>query len=238
MTHRVEQDDLNAVSAVLAPWLCGSDVEVRSKVDVSAGQQLHLDSEFSDTSLYVISSGLCFSEWQPSPARRRLLELFCPNDIIQPKALPKLPGLRIVSVTDSQVLCFKLAGLENESRQDSSLVAILVDEFGKTTRRKTNLISSLGGLCAEARVAALFIELSLRLTEQTSDRSGFQMPLSRQDIADHLALNADTLSRIITRFKADGIFHQVGRDKIYIKNWEALLKQCPISGSLLADYQS
>jgi len=234
MAHRVAQDDRGSISTV--PWLDGIGADVGSQLRIGAGQDLLLGSEFSGATIYVVSEGICLCEWQPNPERRRILELYCPNDIIQPQALPHLPALKLVSVTESQVVSLKLATVESEVLAGRSLMATLFGEFGKAARRKTNLIGSLGGLCAEARVATLFVELSLRLASRQGDQSGFQMPLSRRDIADHLALNADTLSRIITRFKADGLFHQVGRDKIYIKDWQALLEHCPISTALLAEY--
>ena len=92
-------------------------------------------------------------------------------------------------------------------------------------------------LTVEERVAGLFIYLALRLSEGPGDdRSGFQIPLKRKDIADCLVLNADTLSRVLTRFKADGLIHQLGRDKVFVKNWAGLLSRCPISHALLSTY--
>lgn len=222
----------------IVPWLRGVDAKFISQKTIRSGHALSGATIGSDRSFYVITSGLCASEWWPSPLRRRVLELFCPHDVLQPCSLPVLPGFRIVSVMDADVLHVKPGALEGRAQGGSAVITSLVPELGAAKRRATMLVSSLGGLCAEARVATLFVELSLRLSHQPGDQSGFQMPLSRQDIADHLALNADTLSRILTRFKAEGLFHQIGRDKIYIKNWRALLDQCPVADALLAEYQS
>jgi len=235
MAHRVAQNDHDAPT--ILPGIHGVGGRFGSVLKVSSGHELDLSRGLAATEIYIVMSGLCLSEWRPTPGRRRVLELFCPTDIIQPIALPALPGLKLVAVTETEIFRLKLAAIERASGQDGELFKALIARFAKTNRMRTILISSLGGLSAEQRVATLFVELSSRLKMQESNCSGFQMPLSRQDIADYLALNPDTLSRIITRYKSNGIFHQIGRDKIYIKDWQELLKQCPVSSTLVAEYQ-
>jgi DNA-binding IclR family transcriptional regulator len=60
------------------------------------------------------------------------------------------------------------------------------------------------------------------------------LPLSRTEIAQHLALNADTLSRLMSRFKADGLITQKSRHQIALRNWRAIADMCPVSAALMA----
>lgn len=60
------------------------------------------------------------------------------------------------------------------------------------------------------------------------------MHMSRNDIADYLALNADTLSRIMSRLKARGLIAQTGRSRIVVPNWKSLCEESPVAGTLTA----
>lgn len=230
--------DVDRLVLTGASWFQAIDTRHTSQRTIHSGHALPLDARTRDSFIHVITSGLCVSEWRPSPDRRRVLELFCPQDIVQPASLPALQDFRIVSVMDTEILTLKPGALESVVHRDGAYLSEIITELGKRKQRALVHVGSLGGLTAEERVTTLFVELSLRMSDQPGDQSGFQMPLSRRDIADYLALNADTLSRILTRYKADGLFHQVGRDKIYIKNWQALLDQCPVADALLAEYRS
>jgi hypothetical protein len=53
----------------------------------------------------------------------------------------------------------------------------------------------VGGLSGEDRVVSFLIELTLRLGTPAAAGITFTVPLSHTEIADYLALNADTLSR-------------------------------------------
>jgi len=60
------------------------------------------------------------------------------------------------------------------------------------------------------------------------------LPISRTEIAQYLALNADTLSRLMSRFKTDGYISQKSRHQITLRDWRAIANLCPITPALLA----
>ena len=57
---------------------------------------------------------------------------------------------------------------------------------------------TLGRRSATERVASFLIELSHRL----DDADEFELPMTRQDIADYLGLTIETVSRTLTQFQA------------------------------------
>jgi CRP-like cAMP-binding protein len=95
-------------------------------------------------------------------------------------------------------------------------------------------MSNLGGLSGEQRVASFLIELALRLGTPGGSGISFDLPLSRTDIADHLALNADTLSRIMSRLKTRGLIAQTGRTRAVIPDWTRLCELTPVADTVLA----
>ena len=60
---------------------------------------------------------------------------------------------------------------------------------------------------AEGRIAALLLKLGEKLGEANQDALLIQMPLSRQDLADMAGTSVETASRIMSRFRKDGLVH-------------------------------
>lgn len=58
------------------------------------------------------------------------------------------------------------------------------------------------------------------------------MPLDRREIAGYLGLNPDTLSRIMSRFKAAGLIGQPERSRALVRDLSALAARSPAARSL------
>lgn len=227
---RQEQDTTS-----LAYCLQETNLDFGELLVLGPGQTLPLGPNSKTDEIGLVLSGLCWPQWQIAPGRRRILELYCPDDVIHFSAFPPLPDIRLFSVDKTEILKVRPEGL-SAALQKCDIATRIFEFVSRHQTRKAALVSILGGLQAEARVAALLIELSLRLKPDAGDmRPSYQIPLTRQDIADHLSLNADTLSRIFSRLKSDGVIQRLGRDKIIITDWKALLDLCPIADALLAD---
>lgn len=55
-------------------------------------------------------------------------------------------------------------------------------------------------LTAQERLAAFLLEMF----ERSGQQSSFELPMSRQDIADYLGMTIETVSRTVTAFETDG----------------------------------
>jgi CRP/FNR family transcriptional regulator len=62
----------------------------------------------------------------------------------------------------------------------------------------------LGRKNAQEKVASLLLELACRIGADKA-RPAFRLPLSRQEMADQLGLTIETVSRIMTRLKEEGL---------------------------------
>jgi 2-methylisocitrate lyase-like PEP mutase family enzyme len=52
------------------------------------------------------------------------------------------------------------------------------------------------------------------------------------DIAEHLALNADTVSRIVSRMRAKGLYSPAGRSRLLCARFDALTRACPLASAI------
>lgn len=166
--------------------------------------------------------------------RRQVLTLLFPRDIFRPSFVPPLPDVSLCAAAASEVWHIPSSTFAALASNDSSLGRVLHRQLAEQQSRANLHIAALGNLNGEERVASFLIELTLRFGSAGSDGISFQIPLTRIDIADYLALNADTLSRIMSRLKARGVVLQKGRGRALVPNGKALRDLSPLANALVA----
>ena len=78
---------------------------------------------------------------------------------------------------------------------------------------------------AEGKLAMFLINLSDRLKNRGFSSLEFNIPLSRQEIGDHLGLTFETVSRMFNKFQSDGLI-SVQRKHVEIKDLQGLRDLC------------
>ncbi len=98
-------------------------------------------------------------------------------------------------------------------------------------------MAAVGRFDCQQRVATFLLELALRIgVAAPCGGIEFEMPLSRTDMADYLGLNADTLSRTMSRMRASGLLSHPDRRRALIRDLAALAARTPAAQSLMALY--
>jgi CRP/FNR family transcriptional regulator len=87
----------------------------------------------------------------------------------------------------------------------------------------------LGRLESEARVASFLMLHARRTLANPQPGALLALPMSRDDIADYLAMNSDTLSRIMARFEERGIVERKNRHAIWLRDCDRLATLTPIA---------
>lgn len=195
-------------------------------------QTLALDTG-PDETIYVIRKGLFLTRVVLSEARHQVLRLFYPGDIARARAMPPLAKANITAASEGCAV-WRLRGTVFRKLADENPVLdrAIAERFTEQAQRLTFHAAVLAGLTGPERVAALLTELALRTGAPTPNGVLFDMPLSRTDIAEHLALNADTVSRIVSGLKADGLVTVVGRNRLLCRDIDALAATCPLAPTL------
>jgi CRP/FNR family transcriptional regulator len=75
----------------------------------------------------------------------------------------------------------------------------------------------LGQLSAEERVANFLTAAARRTEDGTIRASSIELPMSRLDIADYLGLTIETVCRVISKFKREGVIALHGRHSIAVR---------------------
>jgi CRP-like cAMP-binding protein len=111
---------------------------------------------------------------------------------------------------------------------DAGVATFIAERMVGLAARMAQRGVMIAGFTGEERVAALLAELGDRIGTPVGSGVAFDMPLTRSDIADHLALNSDTVSRIVSRLRARGAITITGRYRLFCRDVAALRQWCAL----------
>ncbi|MGY0505875.1 helix-turn-helix domain-containing protein [Luteimonas sp. e5] len=97
------------------------------------------------------------------------------------------------------LLATRMPGLQQQ------LFRLLSADIGKAEQMA-------GDFSADERMAAFLVTLSRRYAQRGYSPQRFQLTMSRVDMANYLGLAAETVSRVLKRFQADGLLVVERRD--------------------------
>ena len=182
---------------------------------------------------YAVCSGVFIVEVMLPGDRHQILGLLYPGDVIRSSQMPPLQGAGITVITETGELArLKWPQLEGLAAGDAEIARYLYDRLADLSARQAMHATVIASLTGEERVASLLVELAERIGTRAADGIVFDILLSRADIADYLALNADTVSRIISKLRAKGLVLQPGRSRYICHDTRALGAETPIAEAL------
>ncbi len=197
------------------------------------GQRIAIDAGTAST-VFALKSGILALASNDVGERRQILALFYAGDVFSGAVAPQLPGLTLVAQTDCVLLRIKPAALPSDSPARETLRDALLESASQISARSNLHLARLSGLSTEMRVAAFLLELALRTGRQVDDTITCEIPLTRGDIADYLLLNADTLSRIMTRLRSQGMLATIGRSRAIVKSLRDNYQELPVYSATMA----
>lgn len=183
-----------------------------------------------DEVLYFIRKGLFLARASLPHLRNRVLGIHYPGDLVRTLAMPPLVGAEITAASEKgDVWRLRWPVVKGILDENPDLAREVSDRLADQAARSALHNVILAELNGDERVAALMIELALRMGTETAAGRVFEMPLSRMDIAEHLALNADTVSRIVSRMRAKGLLAAAGRRHLVCPRFKDLACACPLA---------
>lgn len=207
---------------------------LRSLAQVQRLRRRQRISLFSADTVYIVRSGLLAIEGVPVPERRAILELLYPGDIIVPAFHAPVPDLALTTTTAVELWRLSQHAFSLEMQRDPMLSDVVFQRLNAQRARMQLHVAVLAGLSSEQRVAALIIEAACRLGIADGKAISFDMPLSRTEVAEYLSLNADTLSRIMSRLTQSNVIARTGRAQMAVQNWAELVAHCPLADAVTA----
>jgi CRP-like cAMP-binding protein len=168
--------------------------------------------------LYKVVSGAVRTSKILDDGRRQVSAFYMPGDFF---------GLEVAAehsssceaITNAIVLVFKRSAVIERAKRDSNVARklweITAAELGRAQDHILQLIRS-----AEERVSSFLLKMAARGRVENE----LDLPMSRQDIADHLGLTIETVSRTMTHFTAAGYIGLPSSRHVVLRNRSALAR--------------
>jgi CRP/FNR family nitrogen fixation transcriptional regulator len=182
----------------------------------SRGREIFAEGDAVDA-VYKVVSGAVRSVRLLSDGRRQITDFYLPGDMFGVE-FGSARRCGAEALCDAVVVVARRSGLMADSREGPRVWGRVVEEL----QRSQAHVLTLGRRSAAERVASFLIDLAERL----GGKAEFELPMSRQDIADYLGLTIETVSRTLTQMQADGLVALRGCRRVRLADRQALQQLC------------
>jgi CRP/FNR family transcriptional regulator, anaerobic regulatory protein len=198
-------------------------------------QQRLPSSSLTSKQALVLHDGLLAIDVAVGKGQRQILDFLMPGDVLSTidVSMPKECSVRAITKSS----------LGAEQFEGAVDVGLAVDHSRMLARQAQLQLARgnvhqmmIGHLESEARIASFLLAQSLRCRSGIGDLR-LAMPMSRDDIADYLAMNRDTLSRNMMRFETLGIIKRINRRMLLILDLKTLKSMTPLAGMISGLYE-
>jgi CRP-like cAMP-binding protein len=167
--------------------------------------------------IFLVIEGIVRSCRTFQNGTRNILGFYLPGEVFGWTDLKH--ALSVEAATDAMILYLKRSALLSIAARDSRIASFLL---GATTNelRRTQEHALLIGRSAKCRLATFLLDLSSRLGKTKY----LDLPMSHQDIADHLGLTIETVSRTITELERSQLVARLSPRTLILLNRPSLLR--------------
>lgn len=142
--------------------------------------------------IYRVVSGAVRTYKILSDGRRQIGAFYLPGDVFGLE-IGERHDLSAEAICNSTISAIKRSSLSNLAKADSdvaqALWTVTACELQRVQKHVLLLVRT-----AQERVASFLLEMA----DRTAGAASFELPMSRQDIADYLGLTIETVSRTLT----------------------------------------
>jgi CRP/FNR family nitrogen fixation transcriptional regulator len=182
----------------------------------SRDQRVYDEGDAADC-VYKVVSGAVRAVRLLADGRRQIADFYLPGDVFGVE-LGERRRAAVEALGETVLLVARRGLLAARPDHGGGLWRLALREL----QRSQDHVLTLGRRSASERVASLLIDLAERLD---ADRT-FDLPMSRQDMADYLGLTIETVSRTLTQLQADGLVALVGTRRVRLPRPAALAELC------------
>lgn len=167
---------------------------------VAKGEEIFADGDAADY-IYKVVSGTVRSCKLLNDGRRQIDSFHLAGDIFGLESGAE-HRLTAEAVDDVVVLAFRRSRFDSVVHDNPALSNQVMASVIASLERAHDHMVLLGRKTAQEKIASFLLGMANRLAPK-ADR--FDLPMQRADIADHLGLTIETVSRVLTQMMRDGL---------------------------------
>lgn len=182
-------------------------------------------------SVYAVRSGAYKSYAVDSEGREHVLGFHLPGEVMGLDAIYSGCHMSNAVALDTAAVCelpyFELSRLAGE------VDGLRMQMFRLMSKGIADTAALAGDFTAEERIASFLMDLSRRFHERGFSATGFNLSMSRRDIANYLRLAPETVSRVLARFEKSKMIG-VERREVHLLDYAKLQELGRCMGELHA----
>ncbi len=187
---------------------------------VGAGQTIVIEGDPIDH-CYRILSGTVRLYKSVADGRRQIIDFLGPDDCFGMTGF-EVHAYSVEAITDVVVIRYPRQRFDNIVQEKPDLGRQLMRLACSELNQAQQHMLMLGRKSADERVASFLLELFERQDGPDREMGSLHLTMSRQDIADHLGLTIETVSRIFTRFRQSGLIGLLDRHAVTLNDLDRL----------------
>lgn len=175
-----------------------------------------------------VVSGIATLTQTMEDGRTQMVGLLLPSDFV---GRPGRDGAayNVIATTDVVMCCFRKKPFEELMERTPHIAHRLLEMTLDELDAAREWMLVLGRKTAREKIASLLTIIARRHTAPTPDKSNdimvFDLPLTREAMADYLGLTLETVSRQMSALKRDKVIHLEGKRHITVPDMGRLLEE-------------
>lgn len=201
--------------------------EIKYYRKFEAGQMVVWSGDRMDFVGSVVS-GIATLSQTMEDGRTQMVGLLLPSDFVGRPGRTSA-AYDVIATTDLVMCCFRKAPFENMMERTPHIAQRLLEMTLDELDAAREWMLVLGRKTAREKIASLLSIIARR--DASLNQSGvdgalvFDLPLTREAMADYLGLTLETVSRQISALKRDGVIHLEGKRHVTIPDMCRLMEE-------------
>jgi CRP/FNR family transcriptional regulator len=163
-------------------------------------------------SLYAVRSGFIRISTLSDDGREQVIGFHMMGEVIGIDMIGGgVYGSDAVALEDTEVCELSLAALNSLAKDIPDFQRKLYQMIGEEFVREREATQLLGSMRAEDRVALFLLNIGRRYASRGFSAARFVLRMSRADIGSYLGLRLETVSRLFSKFQAEGLLRVEGK---------------------------
>ena len=187
---------------------------------IKAGETLFSEGDEAAYYYKVVSGAVRTYGLMPD-GRRQIADFFVAGDFFGLTDLP-VQSFAAEAITATNLVRYRRTNVDEQAVSQPALAHYLLDIACANLAAARHQLVLLGRKTAEERIASFLLSLFDRIGRSEGEQDVIDLPMSRTDIADHLGLSTETVSRTFTGLARRGLLALPSAQTVVICDREAL----------------
>lgn len=178
-------------------------------------------------SLNIVNYGMVKAFRYTQEGKEQILYIFSEGDFFGEKNLlsRQEATYHVEALEPTHICMIRSRDFQELIREYPDISLKIIGELSRRLDRLENAVRNMGTKNAEARIGAALLEFAEKYGTTHSAGIQFELPFSREGIANYIGVARETVSRRLNHLQEEGVIDMVGNKKIIIKNKESLLDE-------------